>query len=34
MAYAALAASMFHNKEIEIPQLKTFLYQQAINVRI
>lgn len=33
-ADAALAASVFHYKEIEIPQLKTFLSKQHIPVRI
>lgn len=33
-ADAALAASVFHYKEIEIPQLKTFLTNQHIPVRI
>ncbi|MBV7531841.1 imidazole glycerol phosphate synthase subunit HisF [Chitinophaga sp. sic0106] len=32
-ADAALAASIFHYKEIEIPTLKNFLYQQNINMR-
>lgn len=32
-ADAALAASIFHYKEIEIPALKTFLYQKGVNVR-
>ncbi len=31
---AALAASVFHYKEIEIPALKKFLAQQNINVRL
>jgi imidazole glycerol-phosphate synthase subunit HisF len=33
-ADAALAASVFHFKEIEIPDLKTFLQRQGISVRI
>ena len=33
-ADAALAASIFHYKEIEIPSLKKYLYQNKINVRI
>ena len=33
-ADAALAASIFHFKEIEIPQLKIFLKKKAINVRL
>jgi cyclase len=32
-ADAALAASIFHYKEIEIPELKTYLYQKGINIR-
>ncbi|SHM10269.1 cyclase [Chitinophaga jiangningensis] len=32
-ADAALAASIFHYKEIEIPALKNFLYQKNINMR-
>ncbi|NSL90419.1 imidazole glycerol phosphate synthase subunit HisF [Chitinophaga solisilvae] len=32
-ADAALAASIFHYKEIEIPALKTFLYEKGVNVR-
>jgi len=32
-ADAALAASIFHNKEIEIPQLKSFLKSNHINIR-
>lgn len=32
-ADAALAASIFHYKEIEIPELKTYLYQKGVNVR-
>ena len=32
-ADAALAASIFHYKEIEIPALKTFLYSKGVNVR-
>jgi cyclase len=32
-ADAALAASIFHYKEIEIPALKTFLYDRGVNVR-
>jgi imidazole glycerol-phosphate synthase subunit HisF len=32
-ADAALAASIFHYKEIEIPALKTYLYQQGVNIR-
>ncbi len=33
-ADAALAASVFHYKEIEIPELKSFLFKKNINVRI
>jgi imidazole glycerol-phosphate synthase subunit HisF len=33
-ADAALAASVFHFKEIDIPDLKAFLQQQGITVRI
>ena len=33
-ADAALAASIFHYKEIEIPSLKKYLHQNKINVRI
>jgi cyclase len=33
-ADAALAASIFHYKEIEIPDLKNYLNQQKINVRL
>ena len=33
-ADAALAASIFHYKEIGIPELKTFLKEKAIEVRI
>lgn len=33
-ADAALAASIFHFKEIGIPELKNYLHQQAIPVRI
>lgn len=33
-ADAALAASIFHYKEIEIPALKTYLKQKGIEVRI
>jgi cyclase len=29
----ALAASVFHNQLIDIPQLKSFLRQQSISVR-
>jgi cyclase len=32
-ADAALAASIFHYKEIEIPELKTYLYHKGVNVR-
>ncbi len=32
-ADAALAASIFHYKEIEIPALKNFLYQKGVNMR-
>lgn len=32
-ADAALAASIFHYKEIEIPALKTYLYQRGLNIR-
>ncbi len=33
-ADAALAASIFHYKEIGIPELKQYLHQQQINVRL
>jgi imidazole glycerol-phosphate synthase subunit HisF len=33
-ADAALAASVFHFKEIEIPHLKAYLHEQGITVRI
>lgn len=33
-ADAALAASIFHYKEIELPELKTFLYKSKIDVRL
>jgi len=33
-ADAALAASIFHFKEIGIPELKEFLRNQHINVRL
>jgi imidazole glycerol-phosphate synthase subunit HisF len=33
-AGAALAASIFHFGEIMIPELKSFLYQRGINVRL
>jgi cyclase len=33
-ADAALAASIFHYREIEIPDLKSFLYNNNINVRL
>ena len=33
-ADAALAASIFHFKEVEIPALKTYLHQQHIPVRL
>jgi cyclase len=33
-ADAALAASIFHYKEIGIPELKSFLFQKGIDVRI
>ncbi|MEO7801019.1 MAG: imidazole glycerol phosphate synthase subunit HisF [Ginsengibacter sp.] len=33
-ADAALAASIFHYKEIEIPELKTYLHNNHINVRL
>ncbi len=33
-ADAALAASVFHYKDIEIPKLKQFLFEKNINVRI
>ena len=33
-ADAALAASIFHFKEVAIPELKTYLSDQGINVRI
>lgn len=32
-ADAALAASIFHYKEIEIPALKTYLYNNGVNIR-
>lgn len=32
-ADAALAASIFHYKEIEIPELKNYLYAQGIQIR-
>jgi cyclase len=32
-ADAALAATIFHYKEIEIQALKTYLYQEGVNVR-
>jgi cyclase len=32
-ADAALAASIFHYKEIEIPELKTYLYNNGVNIR-
>jgi cyclase len=32
-ADAALAASIFHYKEIEIQELKTYLYQKGVNIR-
>ena len=32
-ADAALAASIFHYKEIEIPDLKKYLYSKGINIR-
>jgi len=32
-ADAALAASIFHYKEIEIPALKTYLYHKGVNIR-
>jgi cyclase len=32
-ADAALAATIFHYKEIEIQALKTYLYQQGVNIR-
>ncbi|MFY0253852.1 imidazole glycerol phosphate synthase subunit HisF [Chitinophaga sp. 30R24] len=32
-ADAALAASIFHYKEVEIPALKTFLYNKGVNIR-
>lgn len=32
-ADAALAASIFHYKEIEIQELKTFLYHKGVNIR-
>lgn len=32
-ADAALAASIFHYKEIEIPALKTYLYKKGVNIR-
>jgi len=33
-ADAALAASVFHYKEIEIPALKQFLFDKKVNVRL
>ena len=33
-ADAALAASVFHYGEIAIPQLKSYLKEEGINVRI
>ena len=33
-ADAALAASIFHYKEVSIPELKNYLYQQHIPVRL
>ena len=33
-AEAALAASLFHYKELEIMDLKTYLYEEGISVRI
>ncbi len=33
-ADAALAASIFHYKEVSIPELKNYLYQQQIPVRL
>ncbi|MDQ6902218.1 MAG: imidazole glycerol phosphate synthase subunit HisF, partial [Bacteroidota bacterium] len=33
-ADAALAASVFHYKEIEIKALKQFLFEKNINVRL
>ena len=33
-ADAALAASVFHYGEIKIPELKTYLYKQNIEVRL
>jgi cyclase len=33
-ADAALAASVFHFKEIEIPQLKQYLKEKEISIRI
>jgi cyclase len=33
-ADAALAASVFHYKEIAIPDLKKYLYQNGVPVRI
>jgi len=32
-ADAALAASIFHYKEMEIPDLKTFLYKRGVQIR-
>jgi cyclase len=32
-ADAALAATIFHYKEIEIQALKTWLYQEGVNIR-
>lgn len=32
-ADAALAASIFHYKEIEIPELKQYLYNKGVNIR-
>lgn len=33
-ADAALAASMFHYKEVTIPQVKTYLHKEGIDVRL
>ena len=33
-ADAGLAASIFHFKEIGIPELKTYLHQQGISMRL
>lgn len=33
-ADAALAASVFHDKHISIPELKSYLYEQKIEIRI